>query len=65
VNLILADCWEHFETTAPKGAPTIDESLAMMEEFLVKAYAIIYWEDFHFDHVYPTRSTSVDSDLFV
>ena len=66
VNLILADCWENFETTAPKGQFTIDELLASMEEFLVKTYAIIYCEDFHFDHVYPTRGpNSVDSDLFI
>ena len=66
VNLILADCWENFETTAPKGHFTIDELLAGMEEFLVKTYAIIYCEDFHFDHVYPTRGpNSVDSDLFI
>jgi hypothetical protein len=24
----------------------------------------VHWEDFHFDHVYPTRSTSIDSALF-
>jgi hypothetical protein len=66
VNLILADCWEHYESTAPKGQFTVDEYLGALEEFLVKTYAIIYCEGFHFDHVYPTRgANSTDSDLFI
>ena len=66
VNLILADSWEHYETTmAPKGQFTVDELLAGVEEFLVKTYAIIYCEDFHFDHVYPTRAPhSLESETF-
>jgi hypothetical protein len=35
-----------------------------MEDFLVKTYAIVHWEEFHFDHVYPTRSSCVDASLF-
>ena len=66
VNLILADCWENYESTAPKGQFNVDEYLVALEEFLVKTYAIIYCEEFHFDHVYPTRgANSVDSELFV
>jgi hypothetical protein len=66
VNLLLADCWENYESTAPKGQFTVDEYLAALEEFLVKTYAIIYCEGFHFDHVYPTRgANSVDSELFI
>jgi hypothetical protein len=65
VNLFLQDCWENFETTTPKCQFTIDELLAGIE-FLLKTYAIIYCEDFHFDHFYPTRGpNSVDSDLFI
>ena len=67
VNLILADSWEHYETTmAPKGQFTTDELLVAMEQFLVQTYAIIYCEDFHFDHVYPTRAPhSIESDTFL
>lgn len=36
-----------------------------MEDYLTKLYAIIYSEDFYFDHVYPTRSLAIDSDLFL
>jgi hypothetical protein len=44
---------------------TFDEYLVALEEFLVKTYAIIYQEGFHFDHVYPTRgANSVESELF-
>ena len=65
MNLLLADCWEHYESTAPKGQFTVDEYLVALEEFLVKTYAIIYQEGFHFDHVYPTRgANSVESELF-
>jgi hypothetical protein len=42
VNLILADCWESYESTAPKGQFTLEELINGMEEFLVKTYAIIY-----------------------
>lgn len=35
-----------------------------MDDSLTKLYALIYSEDFHFDHVYPTRSLALDSDLF-
>jgi hypothetical protein len=36
-----------------------------VETFLIKLYAIIYSESFKFDHVYPTRSLPVDSELFL
>jgi hypothetical protein len=36
-----------------------------MEDYMLKVYAIIYSEEFHFDHVYPTRSLPPDSDLFL
>jgi hypothetical protein len=67
VNLILADSWEHYETTmAPKGQFTVDELQAAMEEFLIQSYAIIYSEDFRFDHVYPTRAPhSLESEIFL
>ncbi len=35
-----------------------------LEDFLFKLYAVVHWEAFRFDHVYPTRSTSIDSTLF-
>lgn len=43
----------------------MDQLLKKMEEFLIKLYAIIHSEEFRFDHVYPTRSSPVDSDLFL
>jgi hypothetical protein len=35
-----------------------------MEEYLLKAYATLYSAEFHFDHVYPTRSLPTDHALF-
>ena len=35
-----------------------------MEEMMIKLYSIIYSSEFQFEHVYPTRSTPLDSDLF-
>jgi len=64
VNLILADCWDYYETTLCKTGPSLDQLLQKMEECLIKLYPIIYSEDFHLDHVYPTRSSPVDSELF-
>jgi hypothetical protein len=43
----------------------MDFLLTKMEDYLIKAYAVAYNEHFHFDHVYPTRSLPVDSDLFL
>jgi hypothetical protein len=64
VNLILADCWETYETSLNKP-PTLDQLMEKVETFLIKLYAIIYSETFKFDHVYPTRSLPVDSELFL
>ena len=61
--MILADCWDHYESTSPKP-PSMDQLISKMEDFLIKLYSIIYTESFHFDHIYPTRSLSVDSELF-
>jgi hypothetical protein len=62
VNLLLADAWDHFELTSKPSS--MEEYLAKMEDFLVKVYAIVHWEDFQYDHVYPTRSSGIDSALF-
>jgi len=57
---LLADCWDE-----PASSTTsIEQLLPKMDDSLTKLYAIIYSEDFHFDHVYPTRSLALDSDLF-
>jgi hypothetical protein len=64
VNLILADCWDANESTALKST-TLDQMMNKVEDSLLKAYAIIYSEAFHFDHVYPTRSNPVDSETFL
>lgn len=31
---------------------------------MIKLYSIIYSSEFAFEHVFPTRSTPLDSDLF-
>jgi len=56
VNLILADCWDE--------SKPLETLVAKAEETLVKLYAIIYSDEFRFDHMYPTRSSSSDSDTF-
>lgn len=35
-----------------------------MEEFMMKLYAIIYSAEFKFDHIYPTRSSPLESEKF-
>ena len=35
-----------------------------MEEFMMKLYSIIYSAEFKFDHVYPTRSSPLESEKF-
>ena len=65
MNLFLADAWDHyFPADVTKPLPSMSDLTAKLEDFLFKLYALVHWEDFHFDHVYPTRSTSVDSALF-
>ena len=56
MNLILADCWDE--------SKPLETLVAKAEETLVKLYAIIYSDEFRFDHMYPTRSSSSDSDTF-
>lgn len=62
--MVLAECWDSWETDGKQQA-TIDQLMVKMEEYLLKTYAIIYSEEYHFDHVYPTRSLPVDNELFV
>jgi len=64
VNLLMADIWEHWENSFLPKAPGFAEMTQKIEEILIKVYAILYWEDFHFDHVYPTRSSSIDGPLY-
>lgn len=35
-----------------------------MEDYIYKLYSIVYSPDYSLNHVYPTRSSPVDSDLF-
>ena len=59
----MAECWDAWETEG-KQPPTIEQLIKKMEEYMLKVYAIVYSEDFHYDHVYPCRSLPVDSELF-
>lgn len=64
VQLVLAECWDAWEVDN-KSPPTIEQLIVKMEDYLLKVYAIVYSEDFSYDHVYPTRSLPVDSELFI
>jgi hypothetical protein len=35
-----------------------------MEEFMTKLYSIVYSAEFKIDHIFPTRSSAFESDLF-
>ncbi|TNV88020.1 hypothetical protein FGO68_gene1522 [Halteria grandinella] len=63
VQLIMAECWEAWELDN-KQPPTLEQLIVKMEDYILKIYAIVYSEDFHYDHVYPCRSLPVDSELF-
>lgn len=56
MNLILGECWDE--------SKPLEQLVTKAEEALVKLYAIIYSDEFRFDHVYPTRSSAAESDLF-
>jgi len=61
----MSDAWDsHFPADVTKPLLTMPELIDKLKVYLHKLYALVHWEDFYFDHVYPTRSTSVDSDLF-
>lgn len=62
VNLLLADAWDFNEQQNTTAKP--EDAIPKMEDFLLKMYAVIHWEEFRFDHVYPTRSSNIDSKLY-
>lgn len=66
MNLLMADCWEQeVNLKAVQSQPVNMELMVKkMEEFMGKLYSIIYSAEFCFDHVFPTRSSGVDSQLF-
>lgn len=63
--MLLADAWDHhFPADATKPVPALSDLTLKLEEVLFKLYAVVHWEDFRFDHVYPSRSSNIDSALF-
>lgn len=36
-----------------------------VEDFMTKLYSVIYNPEFKFDHVYPTRSQPLESNLLL
>ena len=60
LNLLLAETWDyHFPADSAKPHP-LPDLLGKLENSLLKLYAIVHWQDFGYDKVYPTRSGNVD-----
>ena len=67
VNALLGDCWEaevNQKLLQNQQSVNFEALMKKMEEFMTKLYSIIYQSDFCFDHVFPTRSSGVESNLF-
>lgn len=66
VNYILGDCWDIEVNQTQLGSQIKwEELLTKMETIIHKLYSIIYDPQFLFDHVYPTRSQALESELFL
>lgn len=64
VNNIMGECWD-IEVTQVQGQQiNLEKLLQKLEEFVGKLYSLIYNPQFHFDHVFPTRSSPLESNVF-
>ncbi len=63
VQFLVGDCWD-IEIKKQNAANNIELQVKLMEEFMTKLYSIVYSSSFCLEHIFPTRSSSFESDLF-